>query len=131
MHTAVVPALTRARSVSSSSALAPGRRVEPKATRPFQGGFAEVQGKEIVYLKELQPKQSAFANFEGFPQYEVALEHGPAGAGVRVTGDKPVSKVVFWSIPTTVCPEYYVDLSAEPGAEAKWTYTYSFYPLKR
>lgn len=107
---------------------------ELKATRPFAGGLAEVRGSEIVYLKELEGKESAAANFEGSNArgaYDIVVEHFPAGAGVRIQGDRPISKIVFWSIRTTVCPEAYIDLAVEPGKETRWSYTYTFYPLKK
>ena len=51
------------------------------------------------------------------------------GAGVRITGDRPLWRINFWSIPTTVCPEAYVEVKAEPGKETSWRLTYDFYSL--
>ena len=48
----------------------------------------------------------------------------------RIQGDKPIKKIVYWSITTTLCPEAYIDVSADPGKETKWKYTYTFYDLK-
>lgn len=115
----------------------PGNRVQfafPLKTENFSsGGAAQVQGKEIVYSKELATGQSAFGEFTGFgpsaSDYDIRLEHGKAGAGVHITGTLPVSKLIFWSIRTTFCPEAYVDINVAPGAELKWTYTYEFYDL--
>lgn len=115
----------------------PGNRVQftfPLKSDNFSsGGAVQVQGKEISYLKELQTGQSAFGEFTGFganaSDYDIRLEHGKAGAGVHITGSLPLSKLVFWSIRTTFCPEAYVDLNIAPGAEMKWTYTYEFYDL--
>jgi hypothetical protein len=42
-----------------------------------------------------------------------------------------MSKLVFWSIRTTVCPEAFIDLRAEPGQEVKWRINYEFYTLPR
>ena len=107
--------------------------VELVATRPFQPGLAEVRGKEIVYLKELPEGQSVFGEFKGFGpharDYSIRLENRAAGAGVHITGDHPVTKLVYWSIRTTFCPEAYVDLKVAPGKQVKWTYTYDFYDL--
>jgi hypothetical protein len=115
----------------------PGNRVlftfPLKPDHFMSAGAVQVQGKEISYLKELQTGQSALGEFSGFgptaSDYDIRLEHGKAGAGVRITGSLPMSKLVFWSIRTTFCPEAYVDLNIAPGAETKWTYTYEFYDL--
>lgn len=115
----------------------PGNRVQftfpLKAEQFNNGGAAEVRGKEIVYLKELAKGQSAYGEFQGFgpsaSDYDIHLEHGAAGAGVHITGSLPLSKLVFWSIRTTFCPEAYVDINVAPGSELKWNYTYKFYDL--
>lgn len=115
----------------------PGNRVQftfpLKAEQFMSGGAAEVRGKEIVYNKELADGQSAYGEFTGFgpsaSDYDIHLEHGAAGAGVHITGNLPLSKLVFWSIRTTFCPEAYVDINAAPGADVKWAYTYEFYDL--
>ena len=74
-----------------------------------------------------------FVELEGFgpaaSDYDIRLEHAKAGAGVRITGDRPIAKLVFWSIPSTFCPEPYIDLDVEPGKETRWKYRYSFYRL--
>ena len=113
---------------------------EVKVQFPFElkpdremGGLAEARGKEVVYLKELAPGQSAYTNFTGFgpsaSDFDIRVEHRKAGTGVRETGDQPISKVVFWSIRTTVCPEAYNHFHIEPGKEAKWKISYEFYEL--
>jgi len=115
----------------------PGNRIQfafpLKADNFNPAGATEVRGNEIVFLKELQNGQSTFGEFRGFgssaSDYDIRLEHGKAGAGVHITGTLPLSKIVFWSIRTTFCPEAYVDLNVAPGAEMKWAYTYEFYDL--
>ena len=103
---------------------------ELKPVRAFAAGTpASVEGGKIQYSEELQGRQSAFAEFEGAPEYQVTLEHAKAKTGVRITGDKPIQKLVFWSIRSTFCPEPYIDVSAAPGTESRWNYTYSFYSL--
>jgi hypothetical protein len=106
---------------------------ELKAVREFRGGLAEARGKEIAFLKELQMGQSTIAEFQGFgptaADYDIRVEHRKAGAGVRIRGDVPLEKVVFWCIRKTLCPEPYVKLAADPGQETKWNYTYDFYDL--
>jgi len=103
-----------------------------KAVSDFQG-LAEIRGKDLVYLKELQKGQSVFSELKGYgsssSDYDIRIENAKAKAGVRIRGDQPLSKVVFWSISTTACPEPYINLKAEPGKKVRWHFTYDFYAL--
>ncbi len=107
---------------------------ELKPVQPMRGTSASAQGRNIVYTKELETGESVYGEFTGYgnsaADYDFHLENKKAGAGVEIKGDQPLAKLVFWSIRTTFCPEAYVSLQAEPGREAKWTYTYRFYALK-
>lgn len=104
-----------------------------KAVRPFTGDLGEVRGSEIHYLKELSQGQSVFGEFTGFgstaADYHIVAEHRKAGAGVRITGDKPIVRLIYWSIRTVFSPEAYVAIEADPGKSDSWTYTYQFYDL--
>jgi hypothetical protein len=101
-----------------------------RATDPLNG-LAETRGKDLVYLQELQPKQTVQTDFEGFGasarDYDIRVENRKIGVGVRQTGDRPMSKLHFWSIRTNVSPEVYVDLRIEPGKESNWRIRYEFY----
>jgi hypothetical protein len=105
-----------------------------KPKDPVTGGLGEVHGGTIVYLKELQTGESFFNEFTGFGpsplDYDVQVSNKKAGTGVRVQGDRPISRIVYWSIRTTFCPEEYIDLEAAPGQSTTWNYTYDFYKLK-
>jgi hypothetical protein len=109
-------------------------RFEPRATRDLKA-MAEVKDGQLRYLRELQTGQSVFTEVEGFGgterDYDIRLENRKAGAGVRITGDRPIAKLVYWSIRTTFCPEPYIDLRIEPGSEATWKINYEFYSLEK
>ncbi len=102
----------------------------PKATQDLKG-LAEIRGNDLVYLQELQKGQSAATYITGFgdspSDNDIRVENRKTGAAVRETGDHPLSKVYFWSIPTTVCPEAYIDLKIAPGKQEHWRITYEFY----
>lgn len=106
---------------------------EPKPLSEFQNG-AEVRGQEINYTRELKSGESAFSELTGFSDkskdYDFRIENRKTGAGVRISGDRPLSKVYFWSIRSVACPEPYVDLRVEPGKETKWRIAYDFYTTK-
>ena len=91
---------------------------DEKAARPLND-LAEVRGKDIAFLKEFQKGQTVFTEVEGFgaaaSDYDFRLENRKTGAGVRITGDRPLVKVYFWSANLTVCPEPYIDVSADPA----------------
>ena len=105
---------------------------EPKADRDLRG-LAEVRGRELAYLRELQPGESLFTELAGFGpsarDYDIRIEHARAGAGVRIEGDRPLAKLVFWSIRKTLCPEPYVALRVDPGGQEQWSLRYTFYEL--
>jgi hypothetical protein len=106
---------------------------EPRAKSSF-GALAAIRGRELVYLKELEGRETVFSELEGFgttaSDFDFRIENRRTGVGVRQTGDRPISKVVFWSPRTTVCPEAYIDLNVEPGQETHWRISYEFYELR-
>lgn len=105
---------------------------EPKAARDL-GKLAEVRGSQIDYLKVLEGGDVAQTPLQGFgataKDYDFRVENRKTGAGVHVTGDRPLARMFLWSIRTTVCPEAYIDVSVAPGQEFKWNILYEFYSL--
>ena len=96
--------------------------------------LAALRSPEMVFLKQFEPKQTVFTEVEGFgataKDYDFRIENRKTGAGVHITGDRPLAKLLFWSAATTTCPEPYIDVSAEPGRESTWRITYEFYQVK-
>ena len=107
---------------------------EIKVDHPWQAGLAENRGKEIVYLKELEARQTASNEITGFTvdpnDYNITVENKETGAGVRQTADRPVSRINFWSIRNTSCPEAYIALSILPGKDFTWRINWDFYETK-
>jgi len=106
---------------------------EPKAETDFKDA-AEWNGNELVYKRELAPRRDSVASWlTGFgttaKDNDFLVENTRTGAGVRQTGDQPLSQLNFWSIRTTVCPEAYIHMHIEPGRTFKWKIVYEFYLL--
>lgn len=101
----------------------------PKADREFSD--ARIDGKEIVYERELQTGESAFGALTGYSNnasdYDFFVENRKTRVGVEQTGDVPISRLYFWSIRTTVCPEAYVHIKVAPGQTTHWKIRYRFY----
>jgi hypothetical protein len=98
------------------------------------GELAEITGKEIVYLRNLKSDETVFCvGLKGFSasaeDYEIRIENHTTGAGVRITCDQPFLMINFWCCSTTLCPEPYIKIKADPGQEFSWKINYEFYTL--
>jgi hypothetical protein len=105
---------------------------ETKGTRGM-ANLAQARGSQIEYLKVLGGGESAATPIQGFgataADYDFRVENHKTGAGVHITGDRPLSRMMLWSIRTTVCPEAYIDWNVAPGQEFQWNILYEFYSL--
>jgi hypothetical protein len=96
---------------------------------PLEPG-ATVKGREIVYLKELQPGETVASYITGYgntaADYDIRVEDTTTHVGIEQTGSVPISRFYLWSIHTTVCPEVYIHLNIAPGKTGKWDIHYHF-----
>ncbi|HZV18301.1 MAG TPA: hypothetical protein VFF84_06370 [Sphingobium sp.] len=105
----------------------------PFELEPFnmRGDAVKLTGNRINYVKPVEG--SVRMQIRGFGDQAadnaIRVENRATGAGVLVTTDKPLSDLVFWSSPTTTCPEAYIHVRAEPGQPMKWQTRYQFYSL--
>ena len=96
------------------------------------GEVAEIQGSKIVFNRDLVKGESIYcSSLEGIndsvDNLDVKIENTRTGAGARITGNQPLSKLVVWGSSTTLCPETYISIKIEPGEEFRWDYYYEFY----
>jgi len=109
-------------------------RFDPRPVSDLKG-LAAIRGKELVFLQELPRGQSVSTFLEGYSgspsDYDFRVENRRTGAGVRQIGDRPISKLLVWSIRTTVCPEAYIDLRVLPGKTVAWHIVYEFYEVSK
>ncbi|QKZ15774.1 hypothetical protein HU175_15860 [Spirosoma sp. KUDC1026] len=95
------------------------------------GGLLQTQGNRLVYTRPFAPKETVYsAGLQGFSamtsDYDIRITNQKTGAGVHITGDQPLQKLVYWACATTSCPEPYVLIEVAPGAEKTWTVQYEF-----
>jgi hypothetical protein len=92
-----------------------------------------VRGKRFVFLKTLKGKDTVAASFSGFGQsaadYRITIENSKVGAGMKITGDRPLAQESLWSIRSVLAMEPFIHMVVEPGNEFTWSYTYSYYSL--
>jgi len=94
--------------------------------------LGKLVGNQLVYVKPLVKGNTVFSpGLVGFgseaKDYDIRLENQKTGAAVRITGDQPLLKMVFWSAYKTVCPEPYIAINVKPGESQKWNINYEFY----
>jgi hypothetical protein len=96
--------------------------------------LVSINGKKFSLKRNLVTPETIFSGgLEGENNpgkaYDIKIENSTTKAGVRITCDKPLLKMVFWANPYTFCPEPYLLLKAAPGEVYEWTITYEFYTL--
>ena len=97
------------------------------------GTIANIEGKSIIFNRTLNKGEQVYSSgLQGFDStssghYNISIENTKTGAGVKITADQPLEKLVYWACPTTACPEPYIRINVEPGKEMKWTYNYEFF----
>jgi len=102
----------------------------PVAQLPLENG-ATIDGKQLLFKRAFETGQSVFTPLTGFSNspsdYDFIVENRSTGVGVEQTGNLPISRINFWAIRTTICPEAYLHLKIAPGQTARWTIRYRFY----
>ena len=113
---------------------ASGERMGSQCGQPQMQALASPQGNKLLYAKVLEGAECYQTSFTGFgadaKDNEIRIENKRTGAGVRVTGDRPLTRFGYWSIRTVVAPEPYIDINIEPGQQFSWTNTFDFYTTK-
>jgi hypothetical protein len=92
--------------------------------------YVTLQDNRLTFIKELDKRFVSFTdltNGKGANNYDFKIEDHNTGAAVRITADKPISKMAFWSAAKTLCPEPYINIKVEPGQEFSWTINYEYY----
>ena len=97
-------------------------------------GVVRSRGKELIDARELEKDERAMVQVAGFgptaSDYDIRVEYRKTGAGVRITADRPLARLVVWSIRPTRCPELFISVQVEPGGEFTWRIAYEFYTLQ-
>ena len=96
------------------------------------GTIATIQGRSIIYNRGLNKGEQVYSSgLQGFRKvpedYNITSENIKTGAGVKITSDQVLDKLVYWACPTTACAEPYIALSVAPGKKISWKYSYEFF----
>ncbi len=95
-------------------------------------GVVAIQGNKLVYLKNQVPDEKVYCtDLKGYgntpADYDIRIENHNSRAGMRVTCNRPLVRLAYWSSTTTVCPEPFIKISVKPGEKFEWQIKYEFY----
>ena len=87
----------------------------------------KVAGK-IARFHELVGTRSFFAELSGHSgqvsDHQFKLRHLPSGVTVECKGNSPLSKMNFWGMGSTICPEPYTQINVAPNQKFEWALEY-------
>jgi len=100
------------------------------AASPPPADLMRIEGNTLTYLRPMNNKERISFLITGFgadaKDYDFRVEDTASGAGVRVQGDHPITRLNIFSIDKVQSVEPYIALDLAPGAEKRGRYSYSF-----
>jgi hypothetical protein len=104
-----------------------------QSVRPPNKELAEIRGNQIVFMRPLAGEDQVAVPIQGFTDSakdaEIVIENKKVGAGIRITGDRPLLRDLLWSIRTVLAIEPYISIDVQPGAEFTWKNVYEYYTI--
>ena len=100
-------------------------------TRPMPADVVKFDGDHMTYLRGLTGEEQVASDLTGFTDAvadnDFKITATKTGYGVRIRADKPVTRLLWWSVPSTMGIEPYMDVKVQPGAATRWTNTLDYY----
>jgi hypothetical protein len=100
------------------------------ATTPPAADLIRIQGKSLTYLRPMAFKERVSFPITGFgataTDYDIKIVDAKSQAGITITGEQPLTKINIFSIDKVQSVEPYTAIELPPGAEKRWSYTYTF-----
>jgi hypothetical protein len=104
-----------------------------RTTASADSRLAEVRDNRIGFVQTLTGEDRVYVNLEGFgpeaKDYDIRIENRRAGAGLRITADRPLARLALWAIRAPLSIEPFIAMRVEPGAEFTWRIQYEHYTL--
>ncbi len=100
------------------------------AANPPPADLIRIEGNTMTYLRPMAYKERLSFPVTGFgataSDYDIDIVDMKTRAGVRMVGDAPMTRINIFSIDTTQSVEPFIAIELAPGAEKRWSYTYTF-----
>jgi hypothetical protein len=99
--------------------------------RPMPADVVKFDGARMTYLRGLTGEEQVASDLTGFTNAvadnDFKITATKTGYGIRIRADKPVSRLLWWSVPSTMGIEPYMDIKLAPGEQTSWTHTLDYY----
>ena len=99
--------------------------------RPMPADVVKFDGNRMRYLRGLTGQEQVASDLTGFTNAvsdnDFKITDTKSGFGVRIRADLPVSRLLWWSVPSTMGIEPYMDIKLKPGEEMHWSHTMDYY----
>jgi hypothetical protein len=106
-------------------------KIEP--THPADEKFVKIDGSTATYIADVQGDERVAFGLQGFStdpsDYRFSIVNRTAKVQVTIAGDRPLVNAVVWSIRSVLAVEPFIDVQADPGKDAVWSYTYTYSSL--
>lgn len=106
-----------------------------RAAPASEARLATLTDRQITFTRKFTGEDRVYLSLQGFGadprDHDFRLEHRGLGAGVRITGDRPLSRLALWAIRAPLSLEPFIDMSLAPGAEFAWRTQYEYYTLPK
>lgn len=97
--------------------------------------IAVIRDNTLTFSKTLAGEDSVYLVLQGFgadpKDYDIRIENRGVGAGLRITADRPLSKLALWTIRAPLSIEPFIDMNIEPGQEFTWRIHYDHYTVPK
>lgn len=107
--------------------VAPWRITAESISRP---DLVRVSGNVFEILGPFAPTDMQAIWLKGFDatpkDYAFRVEDTRTGLGYSVQGDRPLDRLMTWTIWSNLSVESFIRLHADPGKEERWSYTYTY-----
>ena len=118
--------------VGSAYSISVPYRLEP--TRPPDKKFVTVEDGMATYVADLQGQDRVAFGLQGFSadpkDYNFTISNRTAKVQVKISGDHPLANATVWSIRSVLAVEPFIDIQADPGKDALWSYRYTYSTVK-
>jgi hypothetical protein len=105
-------------------------KFRPQSVDPMTD-MVRIEGNEIQFQRSAQPHESINAYIVGYSTKisddDITVVDTNRHIGIEQTSDRPISRILFWTNGTPVCPEVYLFVPAAPGQSSHWKTHYRFF----